>query len=223
MAFNDDAGEPAGFEVDIARALAAELGVAAEFHQVADVEAIVGDAKAGTYEAVMASIRITTEREGEVDFVRYLGPVGMGILVLSGNSSGIRLLEDMCGRSIATTAGIADHEFYITETTNDFCAANPIDVRQFPDYAAATEAVRTGEVDAQFAEDPAIAYAAANSSGEIQQALVGFDSTHYGIGVSKESPQLRVAILQAFESVRTSGEYAAIIAKWALEDFAYTR
>lgn len=223
MAFYEDGTQtPAGFEVDLATALAEHLGVTAEFHQVANVEAIVGDAKAQLYEGVMASIPITTEREAEVDFVRYLGPVGMGILVQFGNPPNITRWSDQCGNTIAIL-DIPNHHFYLQETNADFCAADPIVERVFPDYASGAEAVRQGEVDAQLAEDPAVAYAVAHSNGELAHAIVGFDSNNYGLGVSKQSPQLTAALQQAFDAIRDDGTYAQILADWSLDHFAYTR
>lgn len=223
MAYTDEATQsPAGFEVDLANALAEHLGVTAEFHQVAHFDTIVADAKARIYEAVMASIPITTEKQEEINLVRYLGPVGMGILVRTDNPAGILLLEDLCDRDIAVPDS-TNLDFYIEETNADFCGTTPIKAIVFPDYAGGAEAVLTGEADAQLAEDPAVAFAASRSNGEMTQALVGFDSHHYGIGVSKESPDLTMALEQAFDAIRAEGIYGEIIAEWGLEDFIYER
>ena len=69
-----------GLDVDIATAMAEKLGVEVEFQQVADFAGIVGDLTSGRYDIVMSAISITPEREAEIDFIPYFGPVGTGIL-----------------------------------------------------------------------------------------------------------------------------------------------
>ena len=71
----DDAGEIAGFDVDIARALCAELGVECEL-VLEEWERLISELRAGSFDAIAASMSITERRRELVSFTeRYYSNV----------------------------------------------------------------------------------------------------------------------------------------------------
>ena len=71
----DDAGEIAGFDVDIALALCAELGAECEFVRE-EWERLIPELRAGSFDAIAASMSITEERRELVSFTdRYYSNV----------------------------------------------------------------------------------------------------------------------------------------------------
>ena len=67
----DDAGEPAGFDIEIVGALCAEMGVDCEL-EWHEWEALIPELRAGTFDAIAASMSITEKRS---QLVSFTGPV----------------------------------------------------------------------------------------------------------------------------------------------------
>jgi polar amino acid transport system substrate-binding protein len=201
-------------------AMGEALGVEVEFQQVADFAGIVGDLTSGRYDVVMSAISITPEREAEIDFIAYFGPAGTGVLVQAGNPEGIESVEDLCGKAVGAQVGTIQVD-YMNEFNENECADNPIDVKEYPDNPASVEDLKLGRIVAQLSDDPVAAYSALQSDGELEVSVTGFDSAPYGIGVRKDSPELKSALEEALAAIRDDGTYDEILADWGMEDLAY--
>ena len=209
-----------GMDVDLMKALAAALGVDVEFKQVADFAGIVGDLQAKRYDAVMSAISITPEREAQIDFVPYFGPVGTGILVPAGNPKKIAGPEDLCGRKVAAQVGTYQVD-QVTALNNGACSANKITITTFPDNPTAVQEVALGRVDAELADDPVAAYSAAQSKDHlVEVGATRFEAAPYGIGVRKDSSALKAVLEQALRAIKDNGTYLQVLEKWDQGQFA---
>lgn len=209
-----------GLDVDLARAIGELLGVDVEFKQVADFAGIVGDLRASRYDIVMSAISITPERSAEIDFVPYFGPVGTGILVQAGNPQGITAPEDLCGLNVAAQVGTYQVD-QVDALNAGACAGNQINLTTFPDNPTAVLELALGRVVAELADDPVAAYSAATSEGNlVEVATTRFEAAPYGIGVRKDSTELRGVLEEALQQIISNGTYAQILADWGQEEFA---
>ena len=208
-----------GVDIDLARAMAELLGVEAEFQQVGSFEGIVGDLVAKRYDIIWSSISILPEREEQIDFVPYMGPVGTGVLVPTGNPESIQGLEDLCGRPVAAQVGTIEID-QMEAANEDVCKDNPIDVKAFPDNPTAVQELTLGRVDAELADDPVAAYSALQSDGKLELAVTEIEAATYGIGVRKDSPELKAALEEALQQMIDNGTYGQILAEWGQEEFA---
>jgi len=212
-----------GMDVDLMAALAAALGVDFEFQQVADFGAVVLDLNTERYDVVMSAFSITEERSAEIDFVPYFGPVGTGILVQAGNPKGIAAPEDLCGLNVAAQVGTFQVE-QVTALNEGACAGNEINLTTFPDNPTAVQELSLGRVDAELADDPVAAYSALTSdAGLVEVATTRFEAAAYGIGVRKDSTELRAVLEQALQQIISDGTYLAILTDWGQEEFAIPR
>lgn len=209
-----------GLDIDLMTAMAAKLGVDVEFEQVADFAGIVGDLTAERYDVVMSAISITDEREAEIDLIPYFGPAGTGVIVQAGNPEGIEAIEDLCGKAVAAQVGTIQVD-YMNAFNEDQCADDPIDIKTFEDNPTAIQELKLGRVAAELSDDPVAAYSAAQSDGELEVAVTGFDSAPYGIGVRKDSPELKAALEAALAAIKADGTYDSILADWGQTDLAY--
>jgi polar amino acid transport system substrate-binding protein len=218
--YEEGTDTPRGMDIDIATAIADLLGVEVEFRQVADFAGIVGDLEASRYDLIMSAISITPEREEVVDFVPYFGPVGTGILVPTGNPNNIDSIDDLCGRPVAAQDGTFQIE-QMTALNEDTCSSNNIDIRAFPDNPAVIQELTLGRIDAAIMDDPVAAYSALQSEGNlIDLVFTGFESAPYGIGVRKDSTDLKDVIEEALAEIIADGTYAEILSEWGQEQFA---
>lgn len=208
-----------GMDVDLIAALADALGVDVEFQQVAEFSGIVGDLQAKRYDIVVSSISITPEREAVIDLIPYFGPVGTGILTPTGNPNNFETLEDLCGFRVAAQVGTYQVD-QVTALNEDACKSNLIVLTTFPDNPASVQELIVGRVDAQLADDPVVAYNEKQSDGDLEVAATGFESATYGIGVRKDSPELKAALEAALQQIIDDGTYDTILAKWNQTQFA---
>src|ERR1041384_3293823 len=65
--FLNDAGEPAGYEIDLGNAICAKAGFTCEF-VINDWDSIIPNLLAGNYDVIMAGMSITDERLETIDF-----------------------------------------------------------------------------------------------------------------------------------------------------------
>lgn len=208
-----------GMDIDIANAMAEKLGVETEFEQVADFAGIVGDLTSERYDIVMSAISITPEREAEIDFIAYFGPVGTAVLTPSDNPFGITTIEAACGRIIGAQDGTYQVE-QMTALNDGDCADDPIDIRTYPDNPAVIADLELGRLDAAMMDDPVGAYAVLNSEADIAISVMGVEAAEYGIGVRKDSTALNEALTAAFDAIVEDGTYLAILEEWGQEAYA---
>lgn len=218
--FEEGTDTPTGLDIDLMTAIAAALGVEADFQQVADFAGIVGDLTAERYDVVMSAISITEEREAEIDLIPYFGPAGTGVLVQTGNPEAIEAVGDLCGKAVGAQVGTVQVD-YMTEFNENECADNPIDIKEYPDNPASVEDLKLGRIVAQLSDDPVAAYSALQSEGELEVSVTGFDSAAYGIGVRKDSTELRAVIEEALEAIKADGTYLEILTDWGQEALAF--
>jgi len=85
--FINEAGEPAGFEIDLGNAICEHAGLTCEWI-INDWDSIIPNLLAGNYDVIMAGMSITDERLQSIDFTqnyfppdpsRYVAPAGSSL------------------------------------------------------------------------------------------------------------------------------------------------
>jgi polar amino acid transport system substrate-binding protein len=201
-----------GLDVDLANAIAGQLGVKAEFINTG-FDGLIGALQAQRFDVIMSSMTITTEREQEIDFIPYF-TAGTGILVQAGNPMGIQTLADLCGKSVAVQVGTIQVDQLNAQ--NEQCT-DKISITTFDQNPLAVEQLRLGRADAELADYPVAAYDASLSDGALEVTGTQFESAPYGIGLRKDSTALNAAITQALQAIMDNGEYDKILADWNLQ------
>lgn len=143
-------GNPAGFNVDLARQICEELKIACTI-QMRRFDTLIDSLADNRGDAVMASISVTPETRRRVDFTDpYYRTPGRFVAKRSLALDDVRP-EQLEGKKVAVVAGTA-HEAYIKSL---FTEAEP---RTYPTDAAAREALRQGEVDLLFGDGISLAF-----------------------------------------------------------------
>ena len=88
-------GKAAGYDIDIANAVAKQLGSTAQI-KVTGFTVIIGALKAKKCNAIISSMTITPERSKAVDFAPYI-TVGQFLMVKKGNPDKISTLATLSG------------------------------------------------------------------------------------------------------------------------------
>jgi polar amino acid transport system substrate-binding protein len=205
-----------GLDVDLANALAEELGVRAEFINTG-FDGIIPALNANRFDLLMSAMTVTADRQKEIDFIPYLS-AGTDILVAEGNPKNIKTVEDLSGLTVGVQ--IATIQVDQLKAANDQlkAAGKPeISVLTFDQNPLAVEQLRTGRADAVIADSPVVANDARLSEGKLQALGLAIEAAPYGIGVRKESTQLKAAVEDALQKLQASGKYDQILAKWGLQ------
>nr|WP_241519715.1 glutamate ABC transporter substrate-binding protein [Bifidobacterium callitrichidarum] len=208
-------GEYEGFDVTVAKYVAAELGYANKqivFKQVRP-ENRASMLDNGQVDMVVASWPVTDESREQADFAGPYLETGVGLLVRANEratfgtaggtgdpSDGIG--SDLADRTICTVKG--------DETSALFHANHPKAVLQERDsYAQCVTALQVGSADA-IASDMAVLSGLRSANGPQYMAVLEDRGTvRYGIAVSKGTPQLARKIAEALQDMVEDGSMAA--------------
>ena len=210
--FEEGTENAMGLDVDLANAIAEELGVDVEFINTG-FDGIISALQAERFDVIMSAMTVTEERQAEIDFVPYI-TAGTGILVQAGNPENIQTMEDLCGTTVAVQVGTI--QVNQLEDQNELCDES-ITISTFDLNPLAVEQLRLGRANAVLADYPVAAYDASLSEGELEIAGAPFPPEPYGIGLRKESTELNAALSDALQAVMDSGKYDEILADWGLE------
>ncbi|GIJ23958.1 ABC transporter substrate-binding protein [Micromonospora lutea] len=219
--FLDTDGKTAiGFDVELFKAVAAKLGLEAEFVS-ADFGAIITGVSSGKYEVGVSSFTINEERKAQANMVSYY-QVGTQWVTKKGNPAGVSI-DDACGKKIAVqrdTVQVEDIEKRSKACTD---AGKPeITIEQFPGQDAATAAVVSGKDDAMLADYPVGVYAVTQSNGQLELLDKMYEAAPYGYVVAKDQSAFAEAIRDATKALIDDGTYQAILDKWEVGDGAIT-
>ena len=216
--FKDDAGQPTGWGVDLANAIATKLGLTADI-AVSKFDNIIPSVEGGKYNLGISSFTDTVEREQRVDFVNYYTA---GVLWASAKGKSVDP-DNACGLKVAVQATTyQDTEELPAKNQACLDAGKPaIEVLRYDTQQDATNAVILGKADALSADSPVTLFAIAQSKDKLQSAGKTFDVAPYGIVVAKNS-ELVPLVQQALQALIDDGSYLKILSKWGVQDGAVT-
>jgi polar amino acid transport system substrate-binding protein len=210
--YEEGTQNPVGLDIDIAKALAKELGVKVEFMNTG-FDGLIGALQAKRFDIIMSSMTVTEKRQQEIDFIPYF-TAGTGILVQAGNPKNIQSLADLCGKNVAVQLGTIQVDQL--DAQNEQCAQK-ISITTFDQNPLAVEQLRLGRADAVTADYPVAANDARLSQGKLEVVGTQFEAAPYGIGLRKDSTALNAALTKALQAIMDNGEYDKILADWNLE------
>jgi polar amino acid transport system substrate-binding protein len=210
--FKDEAGAPIGWGIEIASAIAAKLGLKAEF-QVAKFDNIIPSVSGGKADIGESSFTDTVEREKKVDFVNYYTA---GIQWASAAGKTVDP-DNACSLKVAVQATTFEDTDEVPAKSDACVAAGkaPIEKLKYDTQDAATNAVVLGQADALSADSPVTLYAIAQTKGKLQAAGKTFDVAPYGIVVAKDGG-LSKPVQAALQSMVDDGSYGKILDKWGV-------
>lgn len=214
--YKDAAGNPIGWDIELANAVAAKLGLKPVWN-VAAFANIIPSVKGDKYAMGVSSFTDNAERQQQVNFVDYYQA---GILWASAAGKNVNP-DDACGLKVAVQATTYEHTDEVPAKSEACVKAGKaaITIVPFDTQDAATTAVALGQVDAMSADSPVTAYAIAQSKGKLQAAGASFEVAPYGYALSK-TLGLDKAVQAAVQSLMDDGTYKAILTKWGVQDGA---
>ncbi|MFD8818745.1 ABC transporter substrate-binding protein, partial [Streptomyces sp. NPDC059627] len=208
---------PAGFDPEIARALAGAAGLKAAFVDTR-FEQLIAGLGTGHFDVIASDLYITDARRKQVDFIPYF-TTGNSIVVRSADGGRPATAADLCGKSVAVIKG-GEIVQELRGDASDKCTAagrKAIDVREFTSDPEGTQALLSGQVDAQVT-DSAVAKAAADKTGgklAVTSTAPLYPVTS-GLAVKKGNTALRTTLTKALAKLQSDGTYDDLLKKYNL-------
>ena len=147
-AMRDDAGEYRGFEIDVARRLAADLGVEVAFRRYEFGE-LIRALESGEIDLIAAGLTISPERALHVNFSQPYAVGGIGIATNTASTASVERLEDLDNPEF--TIAVLDRSVAAAFAQRVLPSAT---LETFATEDDAAAALIAGEVDIYLDEEP---------------------------------------------------------------------
>lgn len=196
-------GTPVGFDVEIGKIIAAELGIAPE--DITWVETVSANREPfiqnGEVDIVVATYTINDTRKEVISFAGPYYEAGQDLLVPAGNPDGITGPEDLADKVVCTVTG-STSEVNISEyETADLLTTDA--------YSNCLEPMRTGAAQALTTDNVILAGLADQNAGEFEVVGNPFTAEPYGIGLALEDTEFRNWINDVLEAAYEDGRWVA--------------
>lgn len=208
--YHDESGELVGFDVEVAKAVAEKLGVAARFEEV-PWEGIFAGIDAGRYDMAANGVEYTDERAEKYDFSVPYGYIRTA-LVVRGDNEDIKSFEDLAGKK---TANSIDSTYM---TLAESYGAEAVGVSTLD---LTIENVLNGRADATLnAEVSIYDYLTIRPDANIKIVALTEEASQVVLPMPKgeDSATLREAVSAAIEELREEGELSRISEKYFSSD-----
>lgn len=200
-------GEPVGFDIDLIREVAADLGLRlvikdTEFDAIQSGDAL----NSNQCDVAISAMTITGERARVLDFSSPYFDASQALVVAKG--SGIDSLDDLAGQRIGVQSGTTG-ELYVTDN-----APSSADVMPLEDAAAMEDALTTRAVGAAVYDNTVVGDVVANNPA--LEVSAEFDTgEQYGMAVKKNgNVDLLRSINKVLATLEENGGYDKIYASW---------
>ncbi len=216
-----DKGQPAGFEIDLARAIAGTMCLKPQLVNIAFGGLFPG-LVARKFDYITSGLGVTPQREQVFDFVPYLAG---GIQLVVRKDSGLTFKDEtgLCGHSVATISGTTQAKA-IERVNQALCKpGQKIDLKYFPSFNDAVIQLRKKSADVAFVDWSFAAYVT-NLMPELalgSPIISGrpeVPRNKLGMAIRKGDKPMHDAVSAAMAVLQKNGEYDKILRKWHLEN-----
>jgi len=201
-------GRFVGFDVDVARYIAAQLGVRPDHITFVPVTSANREAalENGTVDMVIATYSITPKRETKVTFGGPYYVAHQDTMVRVGDTA-LRSVRDLKGKRLCQVTGSNSWK-RVTQELNIAATLVPA-----ASYSACVTMLQDGRVDAVSTDDLILAgFARAGTAVRIVNAPFSYE--RYGIGIRKGDVSGCEAVNRAVSQMYLDGTAAALLQKW---------
>ncbi len=216
MAYLNEKNEIVGFEIDVAKSIAAKLGVKITFDNM-KFEGVIPSLQANKADMTAAGMNDTAKRQEVLNFIDYM-TLGLVIIVRE-NDKAIHDITDLCGRTISRVNGDVFGP-WLDEKLQPKCeklGRPKADIRTFPDVSSALLSVKSLSSDSQITGLMNATSVTNSPANKGQLRIVkpadsprGWRLANGGFGVLKGNIELTKAVEAALKSLEADGFLQAL-------------
>ncbi|MBF0480085.1 MAG: ABC transporter substrate-binding protein [Desulfovibrionaceae bacterium] len=199
-----------GFEIDIVKYIADQMGVKLELKPVTSATRIPLLTQ-GEVDIVAATMTHQKQRESQVDFSITYFMTGQRLLVKKGGD--IKSAKDLAGKKVGSAKGS-------TSEQNMKKAEPDCTVVSFETYPEAFLALKQGKVEAVTTDEAILVGIKYSDDNPDNWDIVGdyISAEPYGLGVVQNDSKFRNYVNQTLMKMWETGEYQKVYAKWFGKD-----
>lgn len=207
LSYIDDGGNWVGFDVDLANALADEMGLEIEL-VVVDGTTRISFLQEDRVDMSVASMNHTRQRDDAVDFTITYFWDNQSFLIRRGTYESI---DELMGQQVAANAGSS-----AIPSWQEYSAENggpEPEFVEFTDKVAAVQALRDGAVEG-YTEDNITLLVLAAGDPDLELLPGGHNPVQFGIGVPVNDSLWRDHVNYALQELWKNGVYHELYEKW---------
>jgi glutamate transport system substrate-binding protein len=200
---NPQSGEPEGFDVEIAKIVAAKLGIDAD--NITWTETVSANREPfiqnGQVDIVVATYTINDTRKQVVDFAGPYYEAGQDIMVAKGNPDDINGPDDLAGKTVCSVEGS-------TPAQNIRTNYPEAQLTTYDVYSKCADDLRNGNVQAVTTDNVILTGLIAGSPDDFELVGETFTKEPYGIGLKLGDTEFRNFINDVLEEAFEDGAWA---------------
>ena len=194
-----------GFDMDLIRAIAKEMGMTAEIQNIG-FDGLIPALQAQNIDIVISGMTITEERKENVTFSDPYYDSGLTIIVREGEEA-IQSFKDLEGKKVAVQIGTTS-----SEEVHKIAVA---EVKELNTPADCFMELKAMGVDAVVNDRPVNDYYISKSGATgVKELPDRLTSESYGMAMAKNNKELQQKVNDALKKLKDNGEYQKIYEKW---------
>jgi cystine transport system substrate-binding protein len=198
-------GELSGYDVEVARLVAAKLGLKPEF-VTTEWSAILAGLSAGKYDVIISQVGMTPKRQEAFDFSEPYTYSSPQLIVRKNDKANYTSLADLKGKKL----GVGQGSVFEQQAK----AVPGIEVKSYPAAPENLQDLAFGRVDAALNDSLMVAYLLTNSKLPIQAGARVGSVERMGIPFQKGNPGFKAAVNKALGEAAADGSLKKISLKW---------
>jgi polar amino acid transport system substrate-binding protein len=212
----NDPSKYIGFDIDLGELIAQCLGFTMAYKPVT-FAALLTTLQSGQADIVISDIYATEERAKAADFITY-SKVFDGVLVAKGNPKKITGINtSMCGTTAAENTGYVEVPLIQALAPQCKAAGKPeATVQLYDNNANCIQAILAGRADTYINDVNTVDQAVKAYPDKLEKATAVTLPYFVGIGVPKDKPDFRDAVMAALVAIQKSGAQSGLLKKWSL-------
>lgn len=205
--FENDAGELAGYDVEVAEEIAQRIGYQVEFVPT-KWSGMFGALEARKFDMIVNQVAITPERKEKYAFTEPYVYSGAQLIVRAG-ADDIKSLEDLKGKKVGVGIG-SNYE----QIVNDFDPNNKIEVKTYEVLLDTLNDLAIGRIDAALNDKLVAGINIKKTDLDLKLAGEPVKKVVNGIVLRKGNEQLLNKINGALQEMKQDGTLKEISKKW---------
>ena len=199
-------GQYSGFDVEIARLVAAQLGFGADKidYKVVPSAAREDTIERGEIDYMVGTYTINDNRKQRVSFAGPYYVAGQSLLVRSDDTA-ITSKDTLKGKKVCSVTGSTP-----IQRVKDQQLTEPENIVEFQTYSQCVDQLLNNQVDVVTTDDAILKGFAAQQPDKLKVVGEVFSTEPYGIGLKKDDAALRNKINDILEAAETDGTWKQI-------------
>jgi len=198
-------GQLTGYDVDVARLVAAKLGLKPEF-VTTEWASILAGLGAGKYDVIISQVNVTAKREQAFDFSQPYTYSTPQLIVRRNERSNYTRLDELKGKKV----GVGQGSVFEQQAK----AVPGVDVKSYPAAPENLQDLAFGRIDAALNDSLMVAYLLKSSQLPIRAGARMGAVERTAVAFQKGNPKFHAAVDKALEETRADGSLKAASMKW---------